>query len=185
MTKNLKNKRESEKELTEKAILLVPQVLDAAQKFGQSFCEGKNYQGADKAEVYLEAIYFLLHLVDRKVFNLMGPEKRDIVMDNMFLKIKEDLLSSIESAKRQYVEEIISSTYYFRQREYSNYVWGKDPSTGMKDDLLWEFGNVVANMLDKPKDFAFIWSAIGTMVATVKYCFPNVEEHFATVHLEL
>ena len=178
MNKNLTAKIESQEELIKKAILLLPPTLVAAQKFEQSFCEGKNYPGVDRATVYLEAIFFLLHLIDRKIFGLVGPEGREIVMNKLFMEIKEDSLARVESAKRQEMEGIMTSTYYLRQREYANYVWRKEDDTGPKGELLWEFGKIMANMLDKPKDGLIITKALITMSLTLKYSFPDVEEYF-------
>ena len=72
----------------------------------------------------------------------------------------------------------MTSAYYLRMREYANYVWKKDDSTGPKGTLLWEFGKIMTKMLDEPKDYGIITSSLATMVGILKYYFPDVEEYF-------
>ncbi len=169
-----KNKRntenDEENDLIKKALLLSPLVYNATLKFQESFCKDGNYNKINEKIVLVEGIYFLLHLVDRSSFAILGPEKRDTFMKVVENEIFEKVIES-NKLRRTLIE-----TYCMRQKMYSNYVWGeKLKSESPVGTLLWEFGKIVAEMIEEPKSEKIMYAKID-MFYTLKYFYPDVKK---------
>lgn len=166
--------------LTGKTLLLAPLIFDAAQKFQQSFCENKQYDKVNESVLLLEAIFFLLHLVDRETFDILGHEKRDIMMGTLEEELFDKVLISLSaSEKKAETKRIFIAAYNARQKEYSKYVSKKNDDSGPKDELLWEFGKIVAEMIGEPKSRK-IGYAVSGMALTIKYFYPDLKEYLVS-----
>ena len=120
------------------------------------------------SRIVLEFIVFYLHFCDREVFRLVGPEKRDVIMDSvlnkMFIalekydesllvkmfgeKTKNNLAKYFEYWSRASVSLSLREMYNERQLEYASYkelVPLKDKP--LKGTLVWEFSKRIATIV--------------------------------------
>jgi SHS2 domain-containing protein len=100
----------------------------------------QKYPHQNMLEVFYEIITYILHVCDREVFRIFGPEKRRIIMDQVLNNIHDGIIRHIDTKNSLFRKTDLQNIYNKRQIEYSFYkerLTEKEKSP--KHTLAWEF----------------------------------------------
>jgi hypothetical protein len=96
------------------------------------------------AELQVEELIFLLHLVSRLGHTMLKQEKRDFFMDSIFYEVRELLSRTLNSGmEATSFRETFDVLYNSRQEEYGAYRFGSGEEDSKKGDLFWEHAKSV------------------------------------------
>ncbi len=133
---------EQEHKLIESAKDLVPGLMEYIVSYGKelqerarcpvSSAEGDNIKLAN--DLFIEALYYVLHVVDRLVLQTLGVYKRSLFMDNIFQTISDGL------SKTAFSGEAFAEGLNNYQTAYSKFkFYPEDNNKILADVLYWEF----------------------------------------------
>jgi hypothetical protein len=112
-----------------------------------------------KNELAYEFLFFIVHLIDRLSFEVLGEHKRAEFMDCLIPKIAtEFILDSYNSNQKVSILHSLDLEYNKKQAEYGKYkkiMAEKDD--GLRNTLIYEFSKKIAGMVSEEYDMAMIF----------------------------
>jgi hypothetical protein len=96
------------------------------------------------AELQIEEVVFLLHLVGRLSNSMLVPEKRDYFLDTVFSEAQDTLCSKFETESEiSAFCDFFGTLYNSRQEEYALYRISLGSDKSKKGELFWEHAKSV------------------------------------------
>ena len=132
--------------LEEIATNIFPGLVEYIGEFSETIVKGIMYEDIkkdditrNKLNIYYETYYINIHIIDRILFEIIGPLKRDVVIDKILILFSEGVKNIGHNV------EHIRHEYNRYQIEYSSYkeIYSK-PDGVRKGSLCWEFGKMIA-----------------------------------------
>lgn len=162
--------------------LIIENWLRTTDSFLKLIREEFNKLGLEiRSKVVIEFLLFDLNLCDRQIFHLAGVKEREIIMDEIVIKLLDLIRKCDENFLKEKFGHMTTGNidkyfeYFYkiapamdfiekynkRQMEYSvykKYFAEKDESP--KDTLLWEFGKKIATLVRGGPDIAIVMAVL-------------------------
>lgn len=158
------------------ALMLVRLLVDGAKDLQKQMQKSLDKEMDDKnyfAVTFVELMMFMLHFIDRVVFQTLKHDQRDLFMDVLVKEVRDLFVEAEKSTNAEFSEANFRSTfadfYNKRQTEYTQYKkLYPTKDEGMKDTLLWEASKNIAGVFGAGNDAFGIAMVQVPLLATVK-----------------
>ncbi len=157
----------SDKELLAKATALSSVLIYSSGLATESIIKsigGEKCEDVNTGEkiIFLEFLFFLIHLTDRVSFNELDNDKRAIFIDNLVMVLRESLAETVEDVtERAALRDRFPKAYNERQVEYGKFKeLFPDKDEDLKGTVFGEFGKAMASICGCEDDIRFLMYVI-------------------------
>jgi hypothetical protein len=142
--------------MAQKAYEIVPSLVEAMRIFSEDFLkevgsEAKFDDERGEADLLLEILFFVVHLLDRLVVVALGPFKREVFMDAVLTDLSQ-------AAKSMGLTVAAFRERYNRsQRQYARWKFSSEENKSCRGWLFWEFGKKLTSRYGVGNPMAVVW----------------------------
>ena len=143
--------------LLQNAYEIVPSLVEATRIFSEEFAkefgsEAKFDDGRGEADLLVDILVFVIHLLDRLVFVALGPFKRKVFMDAVLTDLSQ------ASKPMGLTVDAFRERYNRTQRQYARYEkLYPEGDESYQGTLFWEFGKRLTHRYGVTNPMAVPW----------------------------